>query len=188
MYSPFGASNSSSSGGRGRKTVSALEKWSRRVIPAWIREPFGHVHNHVNAVNQSKVFAVAVMITMNISNRFVNLKLSKGFENYLKITFSRNILIFCVAWMASRDVYLAILGMCLFSLFADFLLNEDSKWCLLRETFENYKQTTPPTPSPPPNPTAQSPNPQEKTQSDKTPNPNPKSQEKTPETAVPPKS
>jgi hypothetical protein len=79
-----------------------------------------------------------MIITLNISSKFVTIKLSKTMESYLKYTFSRDILVFAIAWMGTRDVYIAMLITLLFIMTMDFLLNEDSMFCILPEHFTNY--------------------------------------------------
>lgn len=111
----------------------------RKYVPQSLQEFLSLVHTHLYTINNSKIFAGFVVVMINITSRFVDLNISKGLEFYLKKTLNRNILIFCVAWMGSRDIYLAMTVMCLFSLFADFLFNENSYWCLYPETFANFK-------------------------------------------------
>ena len=67
-----------------------------------------HSHNTITNINTSKVFAGLVIITLNIASRFVTIKLSKSMESYLKFTFSKQILIFAIAWMGTRDIYIAL--------------------------------------------------------------------------------
>lgn len=59
-------------------------------------------------------------------------------ESYLKYTFSRDVLIFAMAWMGTRDIYIAlgITTIVVFSL--NYLLNEESKLCILPEHFTEY--------------------------------------------------
>lgn len=90
------------------------------------------------SINGSKLFAGLVIITLNISSKFVTIKLSKSMEAYLKYTFSRDVLIFAMAWMGTRDIYIALLMMLLFKIFATYLFNEDSRFCLLPERFTTY--------------------------------------------------
>ena len=63
------------------------------------------------------------MITLNIASRFVTLRISKSMESYLKFTLSRDILIFCIVWMGSREIYIALLFTILFNFVVDYLLN-----------------------------------------------------------------
>jgi len=92
----------------------------------------------IQYLNNSKIFAGLIVIILNIAGKFVNFKLSKTMESYMKHTFSRNILIFCIAWMGSREIYVAILITFLSILFMDFVCNEESGYCMLPETFKDY--------------------------------------------------
>ena len=97
-----------------------------------------YFHNYVKIMNGSKMFAGLVVITLIIASRFVTIKLSKSMESYLKFTFSRDVLVFCIVWMGSRDIYIAATFTLLFTFIMDFLLNEESTYCILPETFTTY--------------------------------------------------
>jgi hypothetical protein len=99
---------------------------------------FDYLHNNVKAVNDSKIFAGLMIIILNISSRFVTIKLSKSMEGYLKHTFSRDILVFAIAWMGTRDVYIALIIVAVFIICMDFLFNENSAFCCLPEEFTDY--------------------------------------------------
>ena len=99
---------------------------------------FSYIHNWVVNLNQSKIFTGLMIIILNISSRFVTIKLSKSMESYLKYTFSRQILIFAIAWMGTRDIYIALIITLLFILFMDCLFNEECKICVLPKQFTNY--------------------------------------------------
>lgn len=99
---------------------------------------FAYVNDHVSAINNSKFFAGIMIIILNISSKFVTVKLSKSMESYLKYTFSRNVLVYAIAWMGTRDIYVAFIIMSLFILIMDYLLNEDSSLCCLPENFTDY--------------------------------------------------
>lgn len=97
-----------------------------------------YFHHYVKIMNSSKIFAGLVVITLNIASRFVTIKLSKSMESYLKFTFSRDVLVFCIVWMGSRDVYIAAGFTLLFTFIVYFLLNEESAYCVLPESFTTY--------------------------------------------------
>lgn len=92
----------------------------------------------VLAINNSKIFAGIIIIVMNIASKFVVFKLSKSMEAYLKYTFSRNILVFAMAWMGTRDIYVALLMTVIFVICVKFLFNEESPFCCLPEQFTDY--------------------------------------------------
>jgi hypothetical protein len=107
-----------------------------------IVEPyFSYLHNQVQMLNSSKIFAGLIVVTINIASKFVTIKLSKSIEGYLKHTFSRDVLVFCIVWMGSREIYVAFLLTFFFILFADFLFNEESKLCILPHSFTSYHMT-----------------------------------------------
>ena len=66
-----------------------------------------NIDKTIRDLNTSKIFAGLMIITLNISSRFVNIKLSKSMEGYLKHTFSKQILIFAIVWMGTRDIYIS---------------------------------------------------------------------------------
>jgi hypothetical protein len=100
-----------------------------------MRDMFDYIHNNIIAMNQSKLFAGLVIIVLNISSKFVNIKLSKSIEGYLKHTFSRDILVFAMAWMGTRDIYTALFITLVFTICVNFLFNEQSGFCCLSESF-----------------------------------------------------
>jgi len=100
-----------------------------------LRDMFAYINENVLAMNQSKIFAGLVIIVLNVSSKFVTIKLSKSMEGYLKYTFSRDILVFAMAWMGTRDIYTALFITLVFSLCANFFFNEQSGFCCLPESF-----------------------------------------------------
>jgi len=97
-----------------------------------------YLDNQITQLNQSKLFAGLMIIILNVSSKYVNLKLSKTIESYLKHTFNRDILVFAISWMGTRDIYIAFIITIIFILFVDFVFNEESKFCCLPEQFIDY--------------------------------------------------
>ena len=92
----------------------------------------------IKFLNKNTLFIGMMMFIMNISSRFVTIKLSKSMEGYLKYTFSKHILIFTIAFIGTRDLYAALVITILFAIFMDFLFNEDSPYCCLPESFTTH--------------------------------------------------
>ena len=107
-------------------------------ITAKLIDLFTYLHNYINALNNSKLFAGLMIIVLNIASRFVTIKLSKSMESYLKYTFSRQVLIFAIAWMGTRDIYIAFVISFVFMFCMDYLFNEESRLCILPSHFMNY--------------------------------------------------
>jgi hypothetical protein len=96
------------------------------------------INDNVTMLNGSKIFAGIMIIILQISSRFVTIRLSKTMESYLKYTFSKQILIFAIAWMGTRDIYIALIIAVIFSFISDVLCNEESQYCMLPNTFKDY--------------------------------------------------
>ena len=96
-------------------TINQLKKNVYRIA--------SYFHNNIQHINSSKLFAGLVVITLNLASRFVTLRISKTMESYLKFTLSRDILVFCIVWMGSREIYIALLFTILFNFVVDYLLN-----------------------------------------------------------------
>ena len=96
---------------------------------------FKYLDNNVQIMNQSKIFAGLMIIILNIASKFVIIQLPKTVESYLKFTFSRDLLVFAIAWMGVRDIYISLGITLTFIFIIDFLCNEKSSFCVLPETF-----------------------------------------------------
>lgn len=110
------------------------------------------VDKQVTDLNTSKVFIAFMIIVLNIASKRVDLNLSPSMESYFKHTFSRNVFVFCVAFIGCRHIYSAFIVTALFVLFRDYLFNEDSRFSILPRSFcahhvemmENQKKTSEP--------------------------------------------
>ena len=98
--------------------------------------PLSIIHNSVTTLNNSRYFAGIVMLLLNIGSKYITFKFSKTQEEYLKNSFARELLIFSIIWMATRDIYTSILMTAAFIVLADFLFNENSRYCILPEKFK----------------------------------------------------
>ena len=103
-----------------------------------VKRSLGYVYDHVKAVNDSKMFAGLIVIVLNVSSKFTTLPISKTMESYLKNTFSKHILVFAIAWVGTRDIFVALAVTILFILIMNVLLNEHSPFCCFTESFMNY--------------------------------------------------
>jgi len=89
------------------------------------------VHNHIGYLNNSKFFAGCVMILLNVGSKFISIQFSKSTEEYLKMSVSKQILVFAMAWMGTRDIYAALGLTAVFVVLSDHLFNEESTFCIV---------------------------------------------------------
>jgi len=86
-------------------------------------------HNHIMFLNNSKFFAGIVMILLNIGSKFISIQFSKSTEEYLKMNITKQLLVFAMAWMGTRDIYVALVLTAVFTILSDHLFNEESPYC-----------------------------------------------------------
>jgi hypothetical protein len=99
---------------------------------------FDFMNTKISYLNDSKFFAGLVMIMLNIGSRYITIKFSKTQENYLKNVLSKQIFIFSVAWMGTRDIYLSLIITLIFVALADYAFNDESRFCMLPSSYKNF--------------------------------------------------
>jgi len=97
---------------------------------------FEYVHNHILFLNNSKFFAGIIMILLNIGSKFITIQFSKSTEEYLKMNVTKQILVFSMAWMGTRDIYTALVLTAVFTILSDHLFNEESPYCIVPEKYK----------------------------------------------------
>jgi uncharacterized membrane protein len=90
----------------------------------------------LNVLNSSKYFTGIMMILLNIGSRFVEIKLSDSMEAYIKYNIAKELLIFTIAWMGTRDIVVSLVLTAVFIVLSEFLLNNKSKFCVLPDKYK----------------------------------------------------
>ena len=94
-----------------------------------------YAHEHILYLNNNKFFAGVMMILLNVGSKFLPVTFSKSTEEYLKWSISKQILIFAMAWMATRDIYTSLVLTAVFIILSDNLFNEESNYCVVPEYY-----------------------------------------------------
>jgi len=92
---------------------------------------FSKVNSHVYTLNDSKYFAGVMMILLNVGSKFITIKFSKSTEEYIKYSVTKQILVFSMAWLGTRDIYTALGLTAIFSVLSEYLFNEESNMCIV---------------------------------------------------------
>ncbi len=100
---------------------------------------FENINKHLASLNNSKFFAGLVMIMLNIGSKYITIELSKTQEEYLKNHVARQILIFSISWMGTRDILMSLGLTAIFIVLTNFLFNENSKFCVIPMEYRKYK-------------------------------------------------
>jgi hypothetical protein len=108
---------------------------SKTTIFTPLSNGFNFLNHHVMYLNNSKFFAGVIMILLNVGSKFIQIQFSKSTEQYLKYSVSKQILVFAMSWMGTRDIYAALGLTAVFTILSDFLLNEESKLCIVPQKY-----------------------------------------------------
>jgi hypothetical protein len=90
-----------------------------------------YANNHIMYLNNSKFFAGVVMILLNVGAKFIQIQFSKSTEEYMKYSVSKQLLVFSMAWMGTRDIYTALGLTAVFTILSDYLFNEECSLCIV---------------------------------------------------------
>lgn len=91
----------------------------------------GYANNNIMYLNNSKFFAGIVMILLNVGSKFISIQFSKSTEEYMKYTVTKQLLVFAMAWMGTRDIYTSLGLTAIFTILSDHLFNEESNLCIV---------------------------------------------------------
>lgn len=92
---------------------------------------FQRIREQFRFINESKLMIGVLMILMNVAAKYVDFKFSKTQEQILRNGLAREIIIFAVAFMGTRDILLSVILTASFMLLAQVLFNEKSEYCII---------------------------------------------------------
>jgi hypothetical protein len=90
-----------------------------------------YLNHRVMYLNNSKFFAGIIMILLNVGSKFIQIQFSKSTEEYMKYSVTKQLLVFSMAWMGTRDIYTALGLTAVFTILSDYLFNEESSLCIV---------------------------------------------------------
>ena len=111
----------------------------KHTFITYILEQFNHlfqfINNNVMTLNNSKFFAGVVMILLNVGTKFIQIQFSRSTEEYMKYTITKQLLVFAMAWMGTRDIYAALGLTAVFTILSEYLFNEESSLCIVPKEY-----------------------------------------------------
>jgi hypothetical protein len=91
---------------------------------------------YLKHINESKFFIGLSMILLNIGSKYVDFKFTKTQEQMLRNGIAREILIFTIVFMGTRDVLYAIVLTASFIVLSQYIFNDKSKYCLVTKKMQ----------------------------------------------------
>jgi hypothetical protein len=108
-----------------------LQSGGKTTIFTPLFNGISYINTHIMHLNNSKFFAGVIMILLNIGSKFIQIQFSKSTEEYLKYSISKQLLVFSMAWMGTRDIYTALGLTAVFTILSDYLFNEECSICIV---------------------------------------------------------
>jgi len=84
----------------------------------------------LNSLNNSKLLLGIMMLLLNIGSRYIELGFTKTQEEALRNGLGRELLIFAVVFMGTRDIVTSTLMTAAFIILSDYIFNEKSRFCI----------------------------------------------------------
>ena len=108
-----------------------------------ISKPTGIISNlnmiYLKHINESKFVVGISMILLNIGSKYVDFKFTKTQEHILRNNIAREMLIFAIVFMGTRDIFYAILLTAAFIILSEYAFNEKSEYCIIPDKFKKIK-------------------------------------------------
>ena len=117
----------------------AKDKPTKSIIPGFFTRLLASLNEYVGSLNNSKYFAGIVMIMLNLGGKVVSVNFSKSAQEYLKFNVGKQLFVFSMAWMGTRDIYTALVLTAVFVVLSEHLLNEESNFCIVPENLRVLK-------------------------------------------------
>lgn len=97
------------------------------------------VKRGIKQLNDSKVFAGLALVVMNIASKHVDVELTPAQKEIFKHTISKQLLIFAIAWVGSKDVLVSLLITIGYLVVFELLLNSKSRFNILPEKLKRLE-------------------------------------------------
>lgn len=91
----------------------------------------------ISKINNDKFFLGFLIIVLNLAPKFINLRLNNFHQKILQDTLGRELLIFAIAFVGTRDLLVSILMSVAFILINDYFFNEESNLCIVPEKYRD---------------------------------------------------
>ena len=106
-----------------------------------VQESFlGGIGSSLGSLNNSKFFAGVMMIMLNVGSKYIKVELTKSQERFLQKNVFRQVMVFAILWMGTKDVITALIMTGIFHVLANHLLNEQSNFCIIPEKWRQFEE------------------------------------------------
>jgi len=93
--------------------------------------------DNILKLNGNKFMAGVSLLMLNLGSKYLIMDLAEGTNQLLKLKIIRRITLFCLFFVATRNIIVSVLLSAGFIIFTQGLFNEKSKYCILPKNLKN---------------------------------------------------
>lgn len=93
----------------------------------------------VKSINGNNLIMGISILLLNILSKYVELNLTKTQEQAIRNSIAREILIFTMSFVATKDIVLSFMLTGTFVVLSNYLLNENSSLCIIKNKLEKIR-------------------------------------------------
>tara|TARA_B110000211_G_C14039573_1_gene536147 strand:+ start:855 stop:1295 length:441 start_codon:yes stop_codon:yes gene_type:complete len=97
----------------------------------------------LNSLNKylstNKFFAGFMFLILNVGAKYATVNITKSQQEYIKKALFREILIFAIIFVGTRDLFVSLILTVVFMVFTDYLFNDSSKFCVIPKHLRKFE-------------------------------------------------
>ena len=91
----------------------------------------------LHKLNRSKYFLGFFIIFLNLGSKFITIRLNDYHEQFMRDTVGRELMIFAICFVGTRDILVALIMSSLFIVLNDYLFNDKSAFCIIPKRYRH---------------------------------------------------
>jgi hypothetical protein len=104
----------------------------------FVKQLYAQLNDTSSFFDNSKLFAGFMLLILNITTKYVPFKLSPSVESFFKNSFGVEFFIFIILLVGTKNLFVSIVITGIFIIIFNYLLNEESRFSILPESFTQY--------------------------------------------------
>ena len=101
---------------------------------------FRKIIDNIKHLNSNKFFIGMMMLILNIGSKYIKIELTPSQSKYLKTSLGRQILIFAITFMGTRDIFKALVLTGIFNILSGHLFHEASPYCIIPQKWRHFEE------------------------------------------------
>ena len=91
----------------------------------------------IHKLNRSKYFLGFFIVLLNLSSKFITIRMNDYHERLLRDTVGRELMIFGICFVGTRDIITALVMSSVFIVLNDYFFNEKSAFCIIPKKYRH---------------------------------------------------